>query len=234
MALADLDHALLWQPAQNVLLTRRNIPGQAPWPSWSWAGWRGPVEYRVPWSTALGHPIVVESLVHSWYICEHGTLAKLDVRAIAGVGFPEEGSRKRYVPPSERTDPEQAPHASEGDLVFRTTAATFKAQRIDGVQVNEDARYEVFAILPAAGRIFLPRSTRSPSDLRLITLSRCNAVAGLYDAQAYGDMYSGGCFLNVMAVQESEQRKLERIGIGIIFEQAWIEANPAEEQVCLG
>ncbi|KAF4568526.1 hypothetical protein EYR40_010066 [Pleurotus pulmonarius] len=233
MALADLDHALLWQPAQNVLLTRRNIPGQTSWPSWSWAGWRGPVEYRVPWSTALGHPIVAESLIRSWYICEHGALARLDVRPIAGVGFPEEGGRRRYVPPSERADPEQAPHASEGALVFRTTAATFKAQRIDGVQVNEDARYEMFALLPAAGRIYLPRSTMSPLDLRLITLSRCNAVAGLYDTQVYGDMYSGGCFLNVMAVQESEQRKLERIGIGIIFEQAWIEANAAEEQVCL-
>lgn len=51
-----------------------------------------------------------------------------------------------------------------------------------------------------------------------------------YDAQVHGDMYSGGCFLNVMAVQESEQRKLERLGIGIIFEQAWIETNPAEDR----
>ncbi|KAH9921576.1 heterokaryon incompatibility protein-domain-containing protein, partial [Amylocystis lapponica] len=46
MPVEDLDHALLWQPRADVPRSRRVLAGaNAPWPSWSWAGWRGAVQY---------------------------------------------------------------------------------------------------------------------------------------------------------------------------------------------
>ena len=41
-----LDVALLWQPT--VKLERRRTDKRSPFPSWSWAGWKGPVKYEEP------------------------------------------------------------------------------------------------------------------------------------------------------------------------------------------
>ncbi|KIJ63676.1 hypothetical protein HYDPIDRAFT_29465 [Hydnomerulius pinastri MD-312] len=82
----------------------------------------------------------------------------------------------------------------------------------------------MFAIIPVAafrsapvGRIFLPLSTESPSHLHFIVLSRTNGTSDSYDENSVGA--SG---------------TVERIGVGVIFEKAWLDAGPQEKQVFLG
>ncbi|KIJ63678.1 hypothetical protein HYDPIDRAFT_175984 [Hydnomerulius pinastri MD-312] len=242
MAMVDLNHALLWQPIANTLLTRRPIPEGASWPSWSWAGWRGAVQYN---DIAAGRdsPRPMETFIDSWFICDGGRLVGLSVRSIErAIAYPEEeGAITRYSPPRGSPQPEGITPLKDGTLVFHTTSASFRVERAKDTENDKDAQYAMFAIIPVAtsrsapaGRIFLPLSTESPSHLHFIVLSRTNGTSDSYDENVYGSRYSG-CFLYVMAVQPvGASGTVERIGVGVVFEKAWLDARPQEKQVFLG
>lgn len=60
------------------------------------------------------------------------------------------------------------------------------------------------------------------------------AYYGLYDEERLGKRYSG-CMLHVMAVQKmQDDQRMERIGVGVIFEQAWLKSTAEEKIVYLG
>ncbi|KAF9468367.1 heterokaryon incompatibility protein-domain-containing protein [Collybia nuda] len=240
LAITDLNQALLWQPTTQ--LVRRHIPTGSPWPSWSWAGWRGPVQYRDILS-GRDVPRPMESLIDIWYICEGGRLVEISVRPIdRAIAYPEEeGMITRYLPPKGNTNIEKNTAASDGTLVFCTTTAEFSVEANNNPAKSTDTHYRALDILTPgishpvrAGRIALPVSMELSSPLQLIVLSRTNGSIDLYDTDIYGPQYSG-CFLYVMAVQQTGAHStVERLGIGVIFERAWLDARPQEIQVYLG
>lgn len=245
MAMVDLNQALLWQPTSTVLLHRRHIPVRAPWPSWSWAGWRGAVQYH-DIINGRDAPRPMESLINSWAICEGGRLVEINVRSIdRAIAYPEEeGKLTRYSPPNGNISFEKGATFYDGALVFRTTTVNFRIGSgniaVEGTEDSRDAQYAMFDILaPAtprsvrAGRIYLPLSIESSSPLQFLVLSRTNGSSSIYDTDVYGSQYSG-CFLYAMAVQPvGASSTFERLGVGIVFEKAWLDAKPQEIQVFL-
>ncbi|EGN96376.1 hypothetical protein SERLA73DRAFT_39921, partial [Serpula lacrymans var. lacrymans S7.3] len=243
MSITDLHTVLLWQPEANVKHYRRSNGGMgsAPWPSWSWAGWRGAVHYAGSGQYLEIHkntesPRLLESLVDPWFIVdEGGEVVQLEVgRMNRATAYPEEIGPRQYLPPQGIFDPLQLGLTNEhppepGTLIFRTSSAWFDIAQVNSVSSNIETHYAFFSILSnipspstRVGRIILPLSIRSPASLKFIVLSRTNGPSGVYDENVLGERYSG-CFLYVMAVEKKgDTTIMERVGVGIIFEGAWL------------
>ncbi|KAF4604244.1 hypothetical protein EYR40_001425 [Pleurotus pulmonarius] len=245
MLLTDLNQTLLWHPGDGPSFTRRrSVPGlSGTWPSWSWVGWRGAVQYRHKWSSGHTYPLVTGSLIDAWYMYDHdGALEKLDVRAISRIVRPEvEEKVTRYSPPSGQGRIDTTIRGLPGGtLVFLTTSATFRIVKLlNAVDNNMNSgQYELYSILPvhgpnldsAVGQVYLP-SNLPTSELEFIVLAHVNGQDGLHD-EVHGKSYSSS-FLVVMAVRFPDEieysgtpRLRERVGVGIIFEPIWIGAHP--------
>ncbi|KAG2117469.1 heterokaryon incompatibility protein-domain-containing protein [Suillus clintonianus] len=254
MPLVDLELALVWQPTPNASCVRR-VPGDrnmTPWQSWSWAAWRGAVQYSevnlfVDWHNGGFSPCIIQSLVEEWHIVDDdGQLVREDVRRTGRITESiEEANSSPYVIPKGDIDAytlitENAP-MRPGTLVFRTRSARFNITKADDVVgSNPEANYATYSILSniprpstLVGRVILPCSTHSPTSSEFIVLSRADEVEGLYDEDTLGNRYPG-CMLYVMAVQEMQnEQRMERVGVGVIFERAWPNMT-AEKVVLLG
>jgi hypothetical protein len=234
------------------------------WPSWSWAAWRGAVKYNgshifgshVSVNFHSGRSDdgfrINESLVE-WYVVDddgrpnhqyveqrwrmiHGPESH-DIRLIETVA---------YIAPKGDIDIQQlitenAP-LLPGTLVFRTTYSRFDVTKLDDVcNANTATNYAIYSILSdiprpstLVGRIILPSSTPSPTSYGFVVLSRASPCDGSYDEERLGKQYAG-CMLYVMAVQKMRNdKRFERVGVGIIFEQAWMQSKPGEKIVYLG
>lgn len=252
MSVMDLNYALLWQPDADTPHSRRLINGKpcTLWPSWSWAGWRGAVCYagtdqylNIHGGTDFPRPI--ETLVGVWYIVHDSGIIQLDVRRIdRAIAYPED--EVGLVRPSAShgavdllSHKNGRPRLEPGTLIFRTTTAYFNVVRVG----DNHAHHAVFAILSNAsspsqsarvGRIILPLSTRSPASFEFVVLSRTNGDPGLYDKAIFKERYSG-CLLYVMAVQKvCHTGTVERVGVGVIFEKAWLHSMLGGTTVLLG
>lgn len=255
MPLMDLELALVWQPTANASCVRR-VPGNrnmTPWPSWSWAAWRGAVQYNevslfVDAQYGGVSPWITQSLVEQWHIVDDdGRLVPLDVQRTGRMARSiEEANSSPYVIPKGDIDAqtlmiEGAP-LHPGTLVFRTRSARFTVTKADDVAgAGPDANYATYSILSdlprpstLVGRVILPCSTHSPTSCEFIVLSRTDDVEGLYNEDVLGKRYLG-CMLFVMAVQQMrDEKRMERIGVGVIFEHAWPNATPDQKVVLLG
>jgi hypothetical protein len=258
MPCVDLAQALLWQPTANASHSRRPADGiGAPWPSWSWVGWRGAARYNSvsvlvniqtgpETSSAI---FVYESLVHHWYIVDDGGRpVRQDVRHSGRTGEVHDANSSTYIAPKGDINPQQllvenAP-LQPGALVFRTTSARFgvtRAHDVAGADVMTN--YAVYSILSdflrpstLVGRVILPclTPTDSPTSYEFIVLSRADHCGGLYDENVLRKPYFG-CMLHVMAVQKTQdERMMERVGVGVIVEQAWLDSTAEEKIVFLG
>ncbi|KAJ8516489.1 hypothetical protein ONZ45_g6205 [Pleurotus djamor] len=245
MLLKDLDRTLLWVPSDSVQLVRRNIPKDAPWPSWSWIGWRGATEYTIKWTQCGStYPKVLTSLIDSFSLYEHGVLAKLDSKYQSEAIYEGEGLLPKYHPP--KSDSVRLPEGlsiPEGTLVFRTTAASLHVGDHDASRSPKisNACNGTFVLhlkegSPAAGRICLPClnvSSTQPAypNLELIATSRSSGEIGLCDEEVYGDR---GRYLLVLAVVPKQNAMIyERVGSGIVAESAWLESGAQEKLVFL-
>ncbi|KAG1728547.1 heterokaryon incompatibility protein-domain-containing protein [Suillus lakei] len=252
MPLIDLELALVWQPTANTSCVRR-VPGNAnmtPWPSWSWAAWRGAVRYSEVTvfldMQGGGTPWVTQSLVEQWHIVDDdGRLVRQDVQRTGRMArSTEEANSSPYIIPKGDIDAqtlitENAP-LRPGTLVFRTRSARFNVMKADDVAgADPKANYGTYSILSdiprpstLVGRVILPRSTHSPTSCEFIVLSRADEIEGLYDEDTLGKRYLG-CMLYVMVVQEmQDEKRLERVGVGVIFEHAWPNL-PGEQKIIL-
>jgi hypothetical protein len=259
MPRVDLEHALLWQPTANAFHSRRPADGiSTPWPSWSWVGWRGAARYNSvsafvdiqtgPESSTT--TFVYESLVHQWYMVDDGGRpVRQEVRHFGHTGEDiQDANWSIYVAPKGDINPQQLLIENRplppGTLVFRTTSARFdvmRAQDVAGADVMTN--YAVYSILSdflrpstLVGRVILPYSTStdSPTSYEFIVLSRTGRCGGLYDENVLRKPYFG-CMLYVMAVQKvQDDRMMERVGVGVIVEQAWLDSTPEEKIVFLG
>ncbi|KAG2110065.1 heterokaryon incompatibility protein-domain-containing protein [Suillus cothurnatus] len=255
MPLIDLELALVWQPTANTSCVRR-VPGDGnmtPWPSWSWAAWRGAVQYSevslfVNAQNGGVSPWITQSLVEKWHIVDdNGRLVPQDVRRTGRMARSvDEANSSPYVIPKGDIDAqtlvtENAP-LRPGTLVFRTRSARFNVTKADDViGADPGANYATYSILSdvprpstLVGRVILPCSTHSPTSCEFIVLSRTDEIGGLYDEDTLGKRYLG-CMLYVMAVQKmQDEKRMERVGVGVIFEHAWPNATPEQKVVLLG
>jgi len=260
MWITNLDYALLWQPELGVACyPRRRITDleHSHWPTWTWAGWKGAVNYnnetqlsRVEMPFPTFHAGSIESLVPAWYmVTEDGEVVQLDVPKIPGVRInrtndPEEIPPPRYIAPvGYASDADVGFSPPAGTLIFRTRCARFQVIPLSGVEQSggKSEVYTVFQIFPVGvkfskciGRIILPSSI--PSPVEFIVLSRCTSgTQGIYDEEFWGKRYHG-CMLHVMAVQQERDdlRIRKRVGVGVIVEAAWLKGGlELEERVVL-
>jgi hypothetical protein len=255
MPLMDLELALVWQPTANASCERR-VPGDinmTPWPSWSWAAWRGAVQYNevslfVDAQNGGVSPWITQSLVEQWHIVnDDGRLVPQDVRRTGRMARSiEEANSSPYVIPEGDIDAQalitDGTPLRPGTLVFKTRSARFNITKADDVAgADPEANYATYSILSdlprpstLVGRVILPCSTHSPTLCEFIVLSRTDDTEGLYDEDALGKRYLG-CMLYVMAVQKmQDEKRMERIGVGVIFEHAWPNATLDQKVVLLG
>jgi len=258
MPVVNLTEALLWQPAANASHSRRSANGTGvQWPSWSWAGWRGAARYNgvSVFVDLKEHPdnniFIYETLVQQWYIADDNgcpQAVRQGVRLHDGhTGEDmEDAGLSMYVAPSGDINPQSLITKNTplrpGTLVFRTSSARFDVRRAhDVVGARAVADYAIYSILtdnprPATliGRVILPSSTSSPASHRFIVLARAGHCKGLYDESVLRKPYHG-CMMYVMAVQETQYESIvERVGVGVIFEQAWLKSTAEQGIVFLG
>jgi hypothetical protein len=255
--LVDLEEALLWQPAANATHSRR-VPANgisAPWPSWSWAAWRDGAGYSslrvftdIQSSQDDFRPGLNQSLVEQWYIVnDDGQPVPQEVRHLPRSGELNQGAKSTtYVASKGYIDTQQlitenlnAP-LRPGTLVFRTSSARFdvmKARDVAGADVTTNyAVYSILSDIPRpstlVGRVILPCFTHSLPSCEFVVLSRTGHCRGLYDQDVLGKPYFG-CMLYVMAVQKTKnEARMERLGLGVIFEPAW-SISTAEQKIVL-
>lgn len=183
-------------------------------------------------------PLVVEMFIDPWYIVDHhGVIVQLDVRRASRRVLlirETEGEVSTYSPPRGIIDStEMTIHRAldPGTLIFRTTSSHFAIAR-RREESHASIHHGLFDILSASsppiwvGTAVLPLDITLPTSLEFIVLSR-TGMRGAYDVERLE--YYHDCLLHVMAVSENEGL-MERVGLGVIHEVAWI-ASRAEEKV---
>ncbi|KAG1882066.1 heterokaryon incompatibility protein-domain-containing protein [Suillus subluteus] len=250
MMLPNMHLTLLWQHNPQTPRTRRLLPdrGSSPWPSWAWAAWRGGVLYRgadVYLRTQMGNlssdPSIEETLVDPWYIVDHsGDTVQLGVHQVSWVVLRGREEKHAYsasrgiLDPTELTLDVHRP-LKPGTLIFRTTCSHFGITRRGGEEPSGYA-HGLFNILSTAsfppvwvGTAVLPLEPALPSSLDFIVLSRTSSRS-VYDEETLRDY--DGCLLYVMAVSQDEGL-MERVGLGVIHEAAWVASRPEKRVVFL-
>ncbi|KAG2124878.1 heterokaryon incompatibility protein-domain-containing protein [Suillus clintonianus] len=225
--------------------------GTSPWPSWAWAAWRGAVHYQGEalytsitfYSTG---PVVAETLIDVWYIVDgNGVPAQLDVRRISrAFKLPKpQAAMNPYSSPQGILDPSHLTldihrPLEPGTLIFCTTSSRFSIARREHEESSLRFYHDLFNILSSpsststwVGTVILPLDPSPPDSLEFIVLSRTSAPTGVYDEENFGKSYHG-CMLYVMAVSQNEGL-MERVGLGIIHETAWIASDAQEKVVFL-
>ncbi|KAG1782713.1 heterokaryon incompatibility protein-domain-containing protein [Suillus placidus] len=251
MMLTDLHLALLWQHDPHTPRARRSLPdaGSSSWPSWAWAAWRGAVIYMADnvyvgtrISNLSGKPSVEESLVDSWYIVDHsGDTMQLDVRQVSRNFLDPRTEEQKFAYSSPRRILDQMeltrdPPLESGTLIFHTTSSHFGIARRRGEGREESSacvHYGLFTSSspPWVGTALLALDPVPATSLEFIVLSRSSSgKRDVYDGE--GLMFYDKCLLHVMAVIWNEGF-MERVGLGVIHEVAWIASRPEEKVVYL-
>ncbi|KAG1749223.1 heterokaryon incompatibility protein-domain-containing protein [Suillus lakei] len=258
MMLTDLHHALLWQHDPHTPRARRLLPEghSSPWPSWAWAAWRGAIDYLTIFryegiTMDTSPPELAETFIDSWSIVNHsGDTVQFDVppnRRVVGPGIP----KTSYSPPRCVLDPTELTldihqPLEPGTLIFRTTSSYFGiARRARRSEKSSAApiHHGLFDILSTAssstassppeawiGTAVLPLDHPLPTSLEFIVLSRTD-IPNVFDEESF-PFYSE-CSLHVMAVSSQNEGLMERVGLGIIHEAAWLASNAKEKVVFL-
>ena len=244
MQIWNFEQSLLWQPRLDSDHVRRvDDKGFSAWPSWAWAGWIGAVAYNTPhqFTTSIVSittpPKPTESLVGGWYLVDdQHQLVCLDVERIWFGRIGNAPPPSVYVPPAGDVDARtlgELPPA--GTLVFRTQCASLRVSRLALGDAASSAPHAIFDIVSDAdlsmGRIILRSTTPLPSVLECVVVARGGNVIGLHD-EVYGS-YDGG-LLHVIAVRRvGDAQVKERVGLGIVAEQAWLACGARVDTVFL-
>ncbi|KAG1742780.1 heterokaryon incompatibility protein-domain-containing protein [Suillus paluster] len=255
MMLTELHLALLWQHHPHTPHIRRAPPdgGISPWPSWAWAAWRGAVihvsegGYQGTRIRNLGDDLsVTKTLIDPWYMVDRrGDITQLNVRRVSRVFFVNrrtEEENPAYSSPQGIIDLTELTHRplETGTLIFRTTSSHFGIARRSGEETqesNEPVHYGHFNILCTTssppswvGTTILPLDPAPPPSLEFIVLSRTYDTGGVHNEENL--MVRDEYLLHVMAVSQNEGL-MERVGLGVIHEAAWITSRPEEKVVFL-
>ncbi|KAG2145859.1 heterokaryon incompatibility protein-domain-containing protein [Suillus clintonianus] len=263
MMLTDLHHTLLWQHDPHTPRSRRSLPDRdsSPRPSWAWATWRGAIDYLTIFryegiTMNTSPPEVVETFVDPWYIVDHsGDIVQFDVPRKHQVIYPRM-PKTSYSPPHGVLDTTELTlnihrPLEPSTLIFRTTSSHFgiaRRARLSEESSTAPIHHGLFDILsttssptvsstsasspPEAwvGTAVLPLDHALPTSLEFIVLSRTD-IRGVYDEESFPFYLE--CSLHVMAISSQNEGLMERVGLGIIHEAAWIASNAKEKVVFL-
>ncbi|KAG2343263.1 HET-domain-containing protein [Suillus weaverae] len=253
MMMTDLHHALLWHHDPHTPRARRPLPGgdSSPWPSWAWAAWRGAIDYLTIFryegiTMDISPPQPVETFVDPWYIVDcSGDTVQFDVppnRPVVWPGIP----KPSYSPPRGVLDPTELTldihrPLEPGTLIFRTTSSHFdivrrsrRSEELSATPIHHglfDILSTAFPLPKAwAGTVVLPLDYPLPTSLEFIVLSRTD-IRRVYDEESFPSYHE--CSLHVMAISSHNDGLMERVGLGIIHEAAWMASNAKEKVVFL-
>jgi hypothetical protein len=186
-------------------------------------------------------PTVEETLIDHWCIVDHsGNTVQLDVHQKSWVILRAREVKHAYSAPRGILDPTELTldihrPLKPGTLIFCTTCNHFGIAWRGGEEPSAYA-HGLFNILSTAsfppvwaGTAILPFESSLPSSLDFIVLSRTSSRS-VYDEETFRDY--DGCLLHVMAVSQNEGL-MERVGLGVIHEAAWIASSPETKIVFL-
>ena len=248
-----LETMLLWQPDCETPCTRRIIVDvnkdrepSAPYPSWAWAGWRGRILYAGDAQfrdirDTNDTPHIDGSIVDRWFLVDDkGNFVDLDVKHTKHliVLNPEQSRPLPLIPWIQDWDQEHA-CVSTGALVFRTSTAYFTVvypQETDDNSELIGRHHCVFTVMTVedkprlAGQVILPNTYPTSTTLQFAVICR-----GAKSMSQRNDKAFSGLPLYVMALsKQSVTGMTERVGLGIINEDAWMQADHKVEVVIVG
>ena len=245
-----LDETLLWIEAGPSL--RRNVSitpsSKMTFPSWSWAGWDTAVDLGSVFSGYI-YPEV------EWYvISQSGEAIRLVTPGSYNPSVHPKitSSNKNVRPPVGlpdnflRTVKHQASISEWKQLELPRYLACWTCIALFGIgekklDVDEEmgTNWDLREHLPVldnmghwAGSVFMGHGWEDNTEgnsrtFEFMLLSRSNTLdeyLEYYDVDFFN--FREWCFLNVMLIQRDEDRA-RRVGIGVIHEDAWVEAHPA-------
>ncbi|KAL2833009.1 hypothetical protein BDW59DRAFT_157150 [Aspergillus cavernicola] len=239
-----LDEALLWHqrgPHQRRTALPTATHGVG-FPSWSWAGWDVLSNYQAQFSGYIRREV-------EWYLVNRdGTGFNLSLRNIWEPSVPYDPLRSEDIrpiggPPAAFLNALQPREELTTQdlrscyLACWTSTATFQllGDKLDLGEGSIDWEYhEAFIISDQksqpVGTIFLENSwddvieQNQHQRFEFMLLSRSNTVDDMVALDEVFPM-KDWCFVNVMLVQKNAD-KVERLGVGVVHELAWISAAP--------
>ena len=245
-----LDETLLWIEAGPN--SRRNISitpsSKMTFPSWSWAGWdtavdldsvfTGYIHPEVEWYVISQRGEAVQLVTPGSYnpsIHPKITSSNRNVRPQAGLpdDFLKTVQRQAGISESKKRELPQFLACWTCIALFGISDKELDVDESKGT--NWDSR-EHLPVLDNmghwAGSLFIGHGWKDNTEgnsrtFEFMLLSRSNALdeyLDYYDVDVFS--FREWCFLNVMLIQRDEDRA-RRVGIGVIHEDAWIEANPS-------
>ena len=240
-----LHETLLW--TETGLGLRRNISinlsSEMTFPSWSWAGWDttvelganifGPIYPEVDWFVINQSGEATQLVTHNSYnsaVQPRITSSNRNVRPPAGLPDDFLKTVQHQAGMSESKDREVLQF-----LACWTCVASFGISDEDPKPSWSGERLTVLDnVGHRAGFVFMVRTWKdniigNRRTFEFMLLSRSSELGT--DVQYFGEFddnvftFREWCYLNVMLIQRDGDRA-QRVSIGVIHEDAWVEANP--------
>lgn len=238
------NEAILW--ISQVPLRRRRAASnriyKEPFPTWTWAGWENFSNYRGAFTGCIWPEV-------DWFlVTKAGNIARLAPR---GSPTTFNGSGHKNVRPT-ATIPDpftrdlkecgqlNLDELESSVLVCWSSIACFQLMG-DTLSMDEDwmssaPEYETFIISDShsrpVGSIHMEKqwsdTVKDQTKFEFMLLSRSNTIGSIWivnmDEAAFP--VEEWCFINVMLVKRQDN-VVERLGVGVVHENAWVAANPS-------
>jgi hypothetical protein len=240
------DRALLWSPGNPHIRRVTECPGN-PFPSWSWCGWHkgGSGGLQI-----FDHGSV--DPLFTWLIASSGTAVPREIRCDRIPEF-ERHSASRSRLGLAAHDPKAAAgstiHVERSNVLLASTAYAKLYIRGGetgvGTFAHTDHPNAILvctirdAVGDAVGRIEVPKSWYESFDTGLngvdfvllseLLIEPYRAIDHLSEdllEHSFDDEEEDICLLNVMVTEPCSETTVGRVGIGWVFEEAWISASP--------
>ena len=215
-----LDFSLLWCPAESAS-TRRAVDGKCPFPTWSWAGWHGRIEYdtvKTLFTPSIDDKVFEKftSLIREFFLEESGEIRPLPRNgALYSI---TETSRSREQPPRRPLD--------LGRPVLHFTATALPASRFSFETIRSAPLNHLMVGATTAGNMLsfdetVREQLRDPG-FEFIALSSFRRYQGGSSSGSY-----------MIMLVERKGSYYERVAIGHVDVDIWRSQSPEEKDISL-
>lgn len=253
LPISYLDMAILWGPS-DALARRSGLATN--FPTWSWMGWIGSVNYRAHFPSPRNMPEERSRPLLYWYrVGPNGILTR--IRQTWEDIFDQFNAQSQFLVEQWKplTQPEgiySSPprcdtflELSYVHLAFRSCVATFSVRTSRSIKLNTYNIYRDHHLVGTAG-FHSPISVESDCDFIVLSEAQLSGVPELdKDSRLNYDHFN---FFNVIAVAWDKSKPWDndkniyhdhallayRCGVGVISKQAWAEANTRWMDILLG
>ena len=243
---AYLHEALLWHATSKYTRRKVSVGGSTmtPYPTWSWAGWETSASYNL----FIGY---VRPEV-DWFLLDHlGAIVKIETPGSDDLsGHPKLNANNKVLSPTEPPSTltrslKPRTHISTSDgywnelqtlacwsdiASFRITRESFDLEGHHGTtwesyqnpKILDEARYVVGSVV--LEREFSVEMLEKGEKFDFVLISRTNTV---HDLEFFDERLlhqREWCYAIVLLISRVGE-KFERLGVGIIHEDAWVKAD---------